>query len=123
MVNDQTRRQRTMQISRFDMNKVIHIFLTLIFTVVCFGLWAALGWFQSLYDDFSFLPGATVFLLEKKLLFLVIPIPFWVFSVFATYKKQPSSENTLLYFVILTFVYLFMFAFVGLAMMLPLISV
>jgi hypothetical protein len=122
-VADAWRLLHTLPIIAFDMNKITHIIFTLTFTVVCFGLWAALFWFQSIFEPMGiWLPEATRFLMDNRLLFLIIPIPFWVFSFFTIYGRQPASESTLLYFSIVAFLYFFMYVVVIFAVMLPLIG-
>jgi len=67
--------------------------------------------FQSIYPLHltSNFPGCTQFFLANKFLFLVIPIPFWLFSAFVAFRKRPTSEINVLYLGILAVIYSFLF--------------
>jgi hypothetical protein len=103
------------------MQKITNVLFTLAFTVGCFGQWLMLVLFQSIYplrlEDS--LPGFTIFLVGNKMLFLIIPIPFLLFSLFLVLKKTPTTEINLLYCGILAVVFSLLFFLVVAAVWLP----
>ena len=103
------------------MQKAINILFTVAFTVSCLGLWLLLVFYESIYPLHlvKYLPIHTKFLLGYKFLFLVIPIPFLLFSTFAALRGQPTTEFNLLYVGIMVVIISFLSLLVIPALLFP----
>jgi len=108
------------------MQRATTILFTVAFTIASVGLWYLICIAESIYPPEWSRPGNldqySKFFHENKFLFLVVPIPFLLFSAFIAIRKRPTTEINLFYAAILAIIFSFLFFSVVLAVLFPWIS-
>jgi len=110
-----------------NMKRATHLIFTFAFSVGCFALWMVLslylGIYHSLFHSTHFpymsqLPELTQLLLDNRLAFLLMPIPFTLYSVF---RKPLTFEGIVFYFGLLAFLFMILLLLVLAAVLLPMV--
>ena len=103
------------------MHKVTHILITGTFGLGCFGLWLLLGVLQNIYDHHvgQALPGLTLFCVAHRQWFLLLPLPFIVFTALSLVRRTASVEGVVLYLSASALLFVILFFTVALGALLP----
>ena len=108
------------------MLKTTNILFTIVFAVGCFWLFLLLGVVGDIYPmllGVHKLPYLTHFLITKRFVFAVFPIPFLLVPAFIASRAKPTTEITLLHIGVLAATFSLLFLLVSVAVCLPLYNV
>ena len=75
--------------------------LTLAMGIFCFTCWfvadLAMSWFQDSLGNGNALPGVTKLILREDVWFLIVPVPWVIYSIILSSRKELSAQATFVF--------------------------